>query len=171
MGILTVPNISDFYPILSKLDLQGLRKKSIKFSVRMRAVMIPIIEERRNFVKANSFRHNDFLDTLLDSDFSDQQIFLLFMELFSAGTDTTKTTIEWTMAELLKNPESMKRVRAEIEAEITQAFPKDFHKMQLPYLQACIKESMRLHPATTLLLPHRSIESCQVMNYTIPKNA
>ncbi|KAK9104262.1 hypothetical protein Scep_021106 [Stephania cephalantha] len=41
----------------------------------------------------------------------------------------------------------------------------------LPYLHACIKETFRLHSPVTLLIPHRATETCQVMNYTIPKDS
>lgn len=75
------------------------------------------------------------------------------------------------MAELLRNPESMKKVREELDSVIKQDFPKNFHLMQLPYLGACIKETLRLHPPAPLALPHKALETCQVMNYTIPKNA
>lgn len=74
------------------------------------------------------------------------------------------------MAELLRNPECMAKVQTEIESEIKRDFPKNFHLMQLPYLGACIKETLRLHPPGPLAIPHRALETCQVMNYTIPKN-
>ncbi|PIM98070.1 Cytochrome P450 CYP2 subfamily [Handroanthus impetiginosus] len=167
---LAAPNLADFYPILSKLDLQGLRKKSNVLYKGMRDMWEPIIQERRN-ERLNSIRHQDFLDTLLDYDFTNNRIYPLLTELFSAGADTTTSTIEWTMAELLKNQDSMKKLCEEIEAEIKPDFPKNSHNMQLPYLQACIKETLRLHPPAPFLLPHRALETCQVMNYKVPKNA
>lgn len=97
---------------------------------------------------------------------------MYWQELFSAGTDTTTSTIEWAMAELIRNPESMKKVREEVTREvINQDVIKESNLQQLPYLQACVKETLRLHPPVPLLLPHRAVESCKVMNYTIPKNS
>ena len=45
---------------------------------------------------------------------------MYWQELFSAGTDTSSSTIEWAMAELNKNPESMKKVQEELAREIKQ---------------------------------------------------
>ncbi|PON66460.1 Cytochrome P450, E-class, group I [Trema orientale] len=42
---------------------------------------------------------------------------------------------------------------------------------QLPYLNACFKETLRLHPPAPFLLPHFAPETCEVMNYTVPKNS
>ncbi|KAM0019199.1 putative cytochrome P450 [Helianthus debilis subsp. tardiflorus] len=39
----------------------------------------------------------------------------------------------------------------------------------LVYLQAIIKETMRLYPAAPLSVPHESLEDCIVGGYTIPK--
>ncbi|KAM3263437.1 corytuberine synthase-like [Capsicum annuum] len=146
----SAPNISDFYQILGKLDLQGLRKKYINVAKQFRSKWEPILEERRNSRENGSSSQQDFLETLLDNDFTNDCIHQLFMELLSAGSDTITSTIEWAMAELIKNVEPMKK---------------------MSYVQACVKETLRLHPPAPLLLPHRAIESCQVMSYTIPKDA
>ena len=84
---------------------------------------------------------------------------------------TSASTIEWAMAELIKTPESMDKIRQELAREIKQGMPKEAHIPQLPYLQACVKKAQRLHPPTPILLPHRALSSCKVMNYTIPKDA
>ncbi|KAL3499405.1 hypothetical protein ACH5RR_038498 [Cinchona calisaya] len=168
--IVSAPNVSDFYPVLSILDLQGLRKKSKELAHRVQAIWDPIIEEKRKGV-ADSLRSQDFVDSLISNGYTNGQINQLLMELFNAGTDTSTTTIEWTMAELMRNPKSLMKVREEIGKEISEDFPKESYLMQLPYLQACVKETLRLHPPVPFLLPHRAIESCQVLSYTIPKNA
>ncbi|XP_060207142.1 probable (S)-N-methylcoclaurine 3'-hydroxylase isozyme 2 [Lycium barbarum] len=50
----SAPNISDFYPILGKLDLQGLRKKYIDLMTKIRSKWEPILEERRNSKESGS---------------------------------------------------------------------------------------------------------------------
>lgn len=92
-------------------------------------------------------------------------------ELFTAGTDTTTSTVEWAMAELLKNKEAMKKLQEELNKEINTGSIKESHISQLPYLQACVKETLRLHPPAPFLLPHKALETCEVMSYTIPKNS
>lgn len=42
---------------------------------------------------------------------------------------------------------------------------------KLKFLEACVKESLRLHPPGPLPIPRQASETCQVMNYTIPKNS
>lgn len=169
---ISAPNISDFYPILGKLDLQGLRKRVLDLMTRTRSYWEPILEERRNSRESGSSSQQDFLEILLDNGFTNDRIHQLFMELLSAGSDTTTSTIEWAMAELIKNVESMKKVQDELEIELSGSdYPKESQLLQMSYVQACVKETLRLHPPAPLLLPHRAIETCQVMSYTIPKDA
>ena len=96
---------------------------------------------------------------------------MYWQELFAAGTDTSSSTIEWAMAELIKNPESMKKVQEELARKIKQDVVKELHLPQLNYLDACVKETLRLHPPAPLLLPHRALESYEVTSYTIPKDS
>ncbi|KAG9149262.1 hypothetical protein Leryth_003235 [Lithospermum erythrorhizon] len=168
--VVSTPNLSDIYPIFNELDPQGLRNKANSLWQQLWSILGPIVEERRkNIHEANQ---RDFLDTLIDQKFSDAGFNEILMELFNAGADTSTSTIDWMMAELIKNPEIMKKLREELDIEvIKQGKIKESHIMNLPYLQACIKETLRLHPPIPLLLPHRALEDCKVMNYTIPKNA
>ncbi|KAJ9147861.1 hypothetical protein P3X46_029977 [Hevea brasiliensis] len=171
LELASTPNISDFYPILAIFDLQGLQKKIMGLHERYFSICEAIVEERRQGKRGDASRKRDFLDTLIDNGSRNDQINVLLVELLSAGTDTSSTTIEWTMAELIKNPKCMKKVLEEIAMKVTQDIVlKESHIPQLTYLQACVKETLRLHPTGPFLLPHRAIDTCQVMNHTIPKN-
>ncbi|KAJ0099849.1 hypothetical protein Patl1_20078 [Pistacia atlantica] len=115
MELWTAPNISDLFPILSGLDLQGLRKKANECVKKMCGIWDSTIKERRERRGGDhQSNHRDFLDALLDSGFSDEQISLIFVELLAAVSDSTTSTVEWALAELLKKPEAMNKIREEL---------------------------------------------------------
>ncbi|GMN32330.1 hypothetical protein TIFTF001_003621 [Ficus carica] len=171
MEVVAAPNLSDLYPLLGQLDLQGLRKKSMEIYKKFCTMFEATIKERRERNRGDTQSQKDFLDALICNGSSDEQINMLLFELISAGTDTSSSTIEWAMTELIKNPKCMKIVQEELTREIIQDMVTESHLSKLPYLQACVKETLRLHPPAPFLLPRRAIESCQVMNYTIPKDS
>ncbi|KAI3705812.1 hypothetical protein L1987_76055 [Smallanthus sonchifolius] len=163
------PNVSDFFPILKRLDLQGLRKQTLKDMKDVFGSWEGIINERRLAVVPP--KEQCFLDHLIEKGFSNDQINILALELFTAGTDTTTSTIEWAMAELIKNKKVMIELQQELKHKINSSNFVESEISKLPYLNACIKETLRLHPPVPLLLPHRANESCEVMNYTVPRGA
>ncbi|KAL3523037.1 hypothetical protein ACH5RR_015871 [Cinchona calisaya] len=164
------PNISDFYPSLSGLDIQGLRKKTSECVKIIHSAWEGIIRDRKaQKLFQDSSRHKDIVDVLLHKDFSEDQISCLFLELFIAGTDTSSSTIEWAMTELIKQPKYLEKIRHELEREISGNVINESNLSQLSYLQACVKETLRLHPPVPLLLPRHANETRQVMNYTIPE--
>ncbi|WCJ26177.1 cytochrome P450 family 76 subfamily C polypeptide 2 [Euphorbia peplus] len=174
LEVASTPNLSDCYPILGRFDLQGLQKKIKELHERCFGIFEGIVEERRECKERddNSMFSRDFLDTLINNGFTNEQINVLLMELLSAGTDTSSNTIEWTMAELIKNPKCLTKLEQEISTQVSlsQNTLKESHIPHLKYLQACVKETLRLHPPGPFLLPHRAVVTCQVMDYTIPKD-
>ncbi|KAI3783957.1 hypothetical protein L1987_43048 [Smallanthus sonchifolius] len=166
------PNVSDFFPMMEGMDLQGLRKDCLKQLNKLATFWEKIVKERRAGIASSGVnKEKDFLDRLLENEFTNTQIDMLALDLFSAGTDTVVTTMEWAMSELLRNKEIMVKVQEELKSELnSNSIEKsDFSKMT--YFNACIKETLRLHPVVPLLIPRRALETCDVMNYTIPKNA
>lgn len=90
-----------------------------------------------------------------------------------AGSDTTSVTVHWAMAQLLRNPEKRAKARSELEQVIGQkdeVLLKESDISRLPYLQAVIKETFRLHPADPLLVPHRAEEDVEINGYIVPKD-
>jgi len=97
---------------------------------------------------------------------------LQFQELISAGSDTTTSTIEWAMTELLRNKGAMHKLQAELTSQFGENdIITESNITELPYLAACVKETLRIHPPTPFLIPRRAPETCEIMNYTIPKNS
>jgi cytochrome P450 len=78
------------------------------------------------------------------------------MQNMVAGSDTTAISLSATLYHLLRNPGCMGRLRREID-DFTAAgnlskFPTFKESQQMPYLQAVLKEALRIHPATGLPL-------------------
>lgn len=93
-------------------------------------------------------------------------------DMVVGGTDTSSNTIEFALAELMHNPKVMKSVQEELEAVVGKDnMVEESHIYKLPYLQAVMKETLRLHPALPLLVPHCPSETTIVGGYTIPKGS
>ncbi|RYR50511.1 hypothetical protein Ahy_A07g037132 [Arachis hypogaea] len=93
-------------------------------------------------------------------------------DLLVAGTDTTAYGLERAMTEVLHNPEVMSKAKQELEQNIGRGNPIDESDVaKLPYLQAIVKESLRLHPPAPLLLPRKAKVDVEISGYRIPKNA
>ena len=73
-----------------------------------------------------------------------------------AGSDTTGISLSAIIFHLLCSPRCMQQLRREIDDHATKgqlSDPITFHEaQQLPYLQAVIKEALRVHPATGQIL-------------------
>lgn len=91
--------------------------------------------------------------------------------LFVAGTDTSAVTLEWAMAELLNQPDILEKVRAEIDGQIGNTRLIDEQDLpKLRYLHSLILETIRFHPATPLLLPHKPSQDCEIGGYNVPRD-
>ncbi|KAJ9657594.1 hypothetical protein H2198_004240 [Neophaeococcomyces mojaviensis] len=73
-----------------------------------------------------------------------------------AGSDTTAISLRAMFYFLMKNPECLKRLVIEVDEMDRKGKLSKFvsfaQSNQMPYLQACLKEAMRMHPAVGLLL-------------------
>ncbi|KAF2912893.1 hypothetical protein DAI22_10g047200 [Oryza sativa Japonica Group] len=115
----------------------------------------------------------DALFTLRDKyDLSDDTVIGLLCDMIAAGTDTTVITVEWAMAELVRNPRVQMKAQEELDRVIGRGrVMLEADIPNLPYLQAVVKESFRLHPPTPLMLPHKASTSVKIAGYDVPKDA
>ncbi|WMV14955.1 hypothetical protein MTR67_008340 [Solanum verrucosum] len=96
----------------------------------------------------------------------------LCLDLFVAGTDTTSNTLEWAMAELLKNPHTLEKVQKELAQVIGRGKLIDEADVaKLPYLRCIVKETFRIHPQVPFLIPREVEEDVELYGYTIPKDS
>nr|AGO02167.1 flavonoid 3'-hydroxylase [Nekemias grossedentata] len=181
MVLAGVFNIGDFVPALEWLDLQGVASKMKKLHARFDAFLGAIVEEHKISGSAGSERHTDLLSTLISvkdnadgegGKLTDVEIKALLLNLFTAGTDTSSSTVEWAIAELIRHPKMMAQAQQELDAVVGRGrLVTELDVPQLTYLQAIIEETFRLHPSTPLSLPRMAAESCEINGYHIPKNA
>ncbi|XP_004492652.1 geraniol 8-hydroxylase-like [Cicer arietinum] len=174
------PNVSDFFPILRLLDPQRVLGKMTTHMKKLCDIFDEIIEERicLRASKGDYEVYNNVLDSLLNNtgdislELTRDEMLHLFLDLFVAGIDTTSTTIEWIMAELLRNPEILRKVRKELCETIGKDETiEESHISKLPFLQAVVKESFRMHPPIPFLLPHKCDEIVDILGFNVPKNA
>ncbi|KAG6512550.1 cytochrome P450 71A1-like [Zingiber officinale] len=90
-------------------------------------------------------------------------------DLMFGGTDTTVTTLQWAMAELVRTPRVLARAQEEVRRVAAgKSYVDEEDLPRLSYLQAIVKEILRLHPAAPLMLPHECQQSCKVAGYDVP---
>lgn len=88
-----------------------------------------------------------------------------------AGTNTSAVTLEWALSNLLNHPDVIIKARAEIDKQVgLDRLIEESDLSELPYLKNIVLETLRLHPATPLLVPHMASEDCKVGAYDMPSN-
>ncbi|KAM0055350.1 putative geraniol 8-hydroxylase [Helianthus debilis subsp. tardiflorus] len=165
-------NLVDVFPVLKKIDPQGLKRRMTRNFTKVLGIFDQLIEERQ---RTGKLEQGDVLDVCLKmmqdnpNEFNHTNIKSLFLDLFVAGTDTTSISVEWAMAELLRNPHIMTKAKEELEKVIGKGtIVKEDDVSRLPYLSCIVKEVLRLHPPAPLLLPRKVIKEVQLSGYTIP---
>ena len=79
--------------------------------------------------------------------------------------------MEWTISELINNPRVLRKAQEEVDRVVgNKRLVSEADNANLPYIQAIIKETMRLHPPITMVM-RKGIKDCVVNEYLIPKGS
>uniref|UniRef100_I1PCU7 Cytochrome P450 n=1 Tax=Oryza glaberrima TaxID=4538 RepID=I1PCU7_ORYGL len=89
--------------------------------------------------------------------FTKDHVKAMLLDTFVGGITTTSVTLHWAMSELIRNPRVMKKAQDEIRAVVGEKERVQHHDMpKLKYLKMVVKETFRLHPPATLLVPRET---------------
>lgn len=169
----------DYFPLMGWIDhLNGSMARLEKNFKDMDAFYQELVDEHVNSENRPKNMQHDIIDILLqlknDNSFSLDLTFdhikAIVMDIFLAGTETSASVVVWAMTLLIKNPKALKRVQEEVRNAVGKKGKIDEDDLpKLDYLKAVIKESLRLYPATPLLVPRETSDICVLNGYEIPK--
>ncbi|KAK8449948.1 hypothetical protein SEVIR_7G289901v4 [Setaria viridis] len=167
--------VADLYPSSKMMQMLGTApRKALACRRRIDRILKQIIQENKEAITD----HESFVSVLLrlqneggmPIELTDETITALMFDMLGAGSDTSSTTLNWAMTELIRSPAAM----AKAQAEVREAFKGKSNVTEddvagLSYLKLVFKETLRLHPTSPLLIPRKCRETTQVMGYDIPK--
>ncbi|XP_061356908.1 cytochrome P450 71D9-like [Gastrolobium bilobum] len=174
-------DIGNLFPSIAWPQIiSGLRPKLERLHRQADQIMENIINEHKE-AKSNAKgdqgeADEDLVDVLMKyEDGSNQDIFLtknnikaIIQDIFGGGGETSATTIDWAMVEMLRDPRIMKKAQAEVrEAFNKKGRVEENCINELKYLKSIVKETLRLHPPG-VLLPRECGQSCEINGYYIP---
>ncbi|KAJ0980126.1 hypothetical protein J5N97_008381 [Dioscorea zingiberensis] len=179
-------NVADFYPSLKFLTkLTGLSRRLKRNHWKLDSVFQSVLREhelRREETKQKGVipENEDLVDVLLrvreegglQHPLTMEGVKSVIFDIFGGGTETSSNTMEWAMAEMIRNPEVMNKAQSEVREVLqgkTEVTEEDIDGLN--YLKLVIKETLRLHTPAPLLLPRECRETCEVMGYQVPAGA
>ncbi|KAL4269524.1 hypothetical protein GQ457_HM000460 [Hibiscus cannabinus] len=173
--------VSDALPFLWWLDLQGHEKAMKKTAKELDDLLEGWLKEhrqRRISGGKEAEGDQDFIDVMLSlqeegqlSNFqydADTSIKSTCLALILGGSDTTAGTLTWAISLLLNHRDMLRKAQEELDLHVGQERPVDDSDIKnLVYLQAIIKETLRLYPAGPLLGPREAMNDCTVAGYHV----
>ncbi|KAG2621730.1 cytochrome P450 81Q32-like [Panicum virgatum] len=172
-AVIGAPSIGDFFPALRWVDrLRGVDAALVRLQGKRDAFVADLVDNQRRTRDAGGGRDMEkksIIDELLSFQeidpkyYTDTVIKGIVLILLTAGTEPSALTIEWAMALLLRHPEAMRKVRAEIDTNVgTARMVEESDITNLPYLQCVVKETLRLYPVAPIIPAHEAMEDCTV---------
>ena len=166
---------------LDSIFFGGSYKRALEINQKNIDFLINEIAEHRATIDFEG-ESRDYTDSFLmeqrkqnpglinEGEWSDKQLIGSLYDLFSAGLETTATTLQMLILYLIHNPE----IQAKIHEEIDRVIGRDkviamADQARMPYFNACLHELQRIVTILPLNLQHRMTEDGFVNGYALPK--
>ncbi|KAL3725087.1 hypothetical protein ACJRO7_030147 [Eucalyptus globulus] len=180
MYISGFPAVSDLLPFMGWTDCVGTVKTMKRVARELDVIIGKWVEERKLKRGEAIDMKEDFIDVMLSATGEDgfasfgyspeTLVKATVMNIIVAASDTTSLALTWVLSLLLNNNHVLKRAQEEVDLKVGKGeWAQDSNMESLPYLQATVKESLRLYPPTPVLVPHEAREDCTISGYLISK--
>ncbi|KAJ6579947.1 cytochrome P450 [Mycena vulgaris] len=153
----------------------GFKRKAKEWRKLAQALNdVPFAEVKRQ-IAAGSAPHSFAAESLhilsdsADAYYEEDTIKRTAASMYSAGSDTTYTTLTTFVLAMLANPAAQRTAQAEIDAVLGRRQLPDFGDEEaMPYVSALVKEVLRWKPVTPLGVPHFLAVEDEYRGYRIP---
>ena len=168
----TATNLADYIPWLKFLPNNAL-KEAVRQSEIGTAIITSLVESARNRPGLDLSAPTCLVEVMLAQqeagEISEDMTKDLCMDLLIAGTDTSAQTVNWFLLLMANNPEIQARAHEELDRVIGRdALPTVDDRTRLPFVFACLAESMRYRTIGPLGLPHKASEDTEIGGYLVP---
>ncbi|XP_010539173.1 PREDICTED: dihomomethionine N-hydroxylase-like [Tarenaya hassleriana] len=174
--------ISDFIPCLRSWGLDRHEEKVREASETIDKYNEGIIDERIEIWRDREEGKEgvgDWLDILISLKDAEGKPLLTPADIKAeckdicvATMDNPANNVEWTLAELLNRPDTLKRAVDELDIVVGKdRLVQESDIPKLNYIKSCCRESYRLHPVAPFLPPHIAIEDTTLAGYFVPKGS
>lgn len=171
--------VGDALPFLGWLDLGGHEKSMKRIASGLDSMFEKYLDEHRqkSASPGEMEKEKDFIDMMMsvvqDDGLAgydaDTIIKSTCMTLIVGSSDTITVMLTWTLSLLLNNRDALKKVQNELELHVGDRQVSESDIKDLVYLQAVVKETLRLYPAAFLGGPRVLSEDCTIAGYHVPK--
>jgi cytochrome P450 family 2 subfamily J len=164
-------------PVISKLfDM----KKGVAAIDKIKAFFNKEVEKHKDTYDPKNIR--DFIDSFIgeqdsrklkdpNTTFTDDMLPSNVLDLFTAGSETVRTTIMWIVYVAAAFPQHQKKILEEILDVMGPERDPEYQDIKsMPFTHSFILEVMRWKPIVPMNVPHYTISDTTIGGYHIPKN-
>ncbi|XP_066305362.1 cytochrome P450 2U1-like [Branchiostoma lanceolatum] len=169
--------IISVFPLLRFVP--GVNRASLRLSEQL-AKIKHVLKEEIAHHRERLDRENprDFLDfCLLELEqqekvdgMTEENVMYMSVDFFVGGIDTTTNTLLWSLLYMTLNPDIQDKVQQELDAVVGESLPALSHRSQLPYVNSCLLEVMRIRSILPFAVPHATTEAVKVLEFDIPES-